>query len=155
MGLSVYPGFIDSLSAAGLQTRTPQQGGGGPGGGGPGGGGPGGGPGGPHTHITLPPGARTDSPGCVDNGFTAEIDVRSKARMRSVKVYVDGLVVKNTARKHFSVWIRGAGLDAGRSTIRVVAVDVNGRRDVDRARFRHCAPAVPTPQFTGRIAAGA
>ena len=35
MGLSVYPGFIDSLSAAGLQTRTPQQGGGG----GPGGGG--------------------------------------------------------------------------------------------------------------------
>jgi imidazolonepropionase-like amidohydrolase len=27
-GLSVYPGFIDSLSNAGLQTRTPQQGGG-------------------------------------------------------------------------------------------------------------------------------
>jgi imidazolonepropionase-like amidohydrolase len=32
-GLSVYPGFIDSLSAAGMQTRTPQQAGG-PGGGG-------------------------------------------------------------------------------------------------------------------------
>src|SRR5687768_17779463 len=33
-GLSVYPGFIDSLSTAGLPTRTPQPGGGGPGGGG-------------------------------------------------------------------------------------------------------------------------
>jgi hypothetical protein len=81
--------------------------------------------------------------------------VRSKPKLRSVKVYVDGLLVKTTARKHFSVWIRGAGLDTGRTTIRVVAVDENGRRDVDRARFRHCAPAVPAPQFTGRVSAGA
>ena len=36
-GLAVYPGFIDSLSTAGLPTRTPQPGGGGPGGGGGGG----------------------------------------------------------------------------------------------------------------------
>ncbi len=134
-------------------------GGGGPGGGGPGGGGPGGGgPGGggpdgpPRTEITLPPGARDR---CIDTGFTAEVNVRSKARMRSVKVFVDGLLVKTTARKHFSVWIRGAGLDAGRSTIRVVAVDVNGRRDVDRSRFSHCAPSVPSPQFTGRTSVGA
>ena len=71
-------------------------GGGGPGGGGPGGGGPGGGgPGGPpNTHITPPPGSDDRQPGCIDNGFTAEIKVRSKARMRSVKVYVDGKLVK-------------------------------------------------------------
>jgi hypothetical protein len=75
--------------------------------------------------------------------------------MRSVKVYVDGLMIKSTARKHFSVWVRGAGLDAGRRTIRVIAVDVNGRRDSSRSRFRHCAPAVPTPQFTGRASVGA
>ena len=33
-GLTVYPGFIDSLSTAGLQVQTPQRTGGGPGGGG-------------------------------------------------------------------------------------------------------------------------
>ena len=128
-------------------------GGGGGGGGGPGGGGPGGGgPGSPTSHITLPPGAHTTGhPRCTDHGFTAQIDVRSKTRLRSVRVYVDGMLIKTTARKHFSVWIRGAGLEAGKRTIRVVAVDRNGRRDVDRASFRYCAPAVPTPQFTGRM----
>ena len=130
-------------------------GGGGPGGGGtggPGGGGPGGGPGGPggpNVHVSSPPNGPDNK--CIDRGFRADVNVRGGTRLRRVDVYLEGELIKSSTRKQFSVWVPGAGLRSGRNSIRVVAVDVNGRRAVDRRSFRHCAPAVPSPQFTGKV----
>jgi hypothetical protein len=129
-------------------------GGGGKGGGGKGGGGSGAGNGNggsPNVQITGVP--RTGGPGrgtpCVDGGFRAKFNVRSKVGMRRVNVFVDGKLIKQSTSKQFSAWISVVGLRAGPNTIRVVAVDRNGRRDVASRSFRRCARAVPSPNFTG------
>lgn len=104
-----------------------------PGGGGPGGPG-GGGPGAP----------------CIDRGFRAKISIHDASpRMRRVDVFVNGKLIKRSTRKQFSVWVNVSGLRSGRNTIRVVAVDLDGRRDVARRSFRRCARAVASPDFTG------
>jgi hypothetical protein len=69
--------------------------------------------------------------------------------MKSVEVFVDGKLIKRTTSKQFSVWVSVAGLRNGRNTIRVVAVDRDGNRRVVSRTFRRCAPAVPSPSFTG------
>jgi hypothetical protein len=69
--------------------------------------------------------------------------------MRKVSVYLDGKLIKRSTDKRFSVWISVVGLRAGRNTIRVVAVDRRGRRDVASRSFRRCARAAPSPDFTG------
>jgi hypothetical protein len=105
----------------------------------------------PNVQITGVP--RTGGPGrgtpCVDGGFRAKFNVRSKVGMRRVNVFVDGKLIKQSTSKQFSVWISVVGLRAGPNTIRVVAVDRNGRRDVASRSFRRCARAVPSPNFTG------
>jgi hypothetical protein len=97
----------------------------------------------------VPPTGGGGDARCTDHGFSAHIRVHSKSRMRRVSVFVDGKLLKRTTRKDFSVWVAGAGLRSGRNRIRVVAVDVHGKRDVSSAKFRRCEPAVPSPQFTG------
>ena len=105
----------------------------------PGAGGNGGGPGGP----------RRGAP-CIDRGFTAKISIHAASRhMRSVDVFVNGKRIKRSTRKQFSVWVNVSGLRSGRNTIRVVAVDPDGRRDVTSRSFRRCARAVASPNFTG------
>lgn len=113
------------------------------------------GDGGPTVKITDVPswGGSAKSPRCVTRGFRAHFDIRSASRMRSVTVSLDGEVVKRSKSRRFSVWMNVQALRAGRNTIRVVAVDVNGRRSVDSRQFRHCAKAAPDPDFTGRVAA--
>jgi hypothetical protein len=131
--------------------------GGGKKGGGKGGGagGSGNGKGGPNIQITGVPsaGGRTGGPGrgapCTDAGFRAKFNIHSKAGMRKVNVFLDGKLIKQSTSKRFSVWVSVVGLRAGPNTIRVVAVDRNGRRDVSSRRFRRCARAVPSPNFTG------
>lgn len=109
----------------------------------------------PSTRIIGVPGSgpRTSSPPrsapCVDEGFLAEFRIRSKVRLRKVSVFLAGRLIRQTTRKRFSVWVKVSGLRSGRNTIRVVAVDRNGRRDVASRGFRRCARAVPTPNFTG------
>jgi len=134
-------------------------GGGGKGGGGKGngaGGAPGGGNGGPNVQITGVPssGGRTGGPPsrgapCTERGFRAKFRIHSEVRMRKVSVYLDGKLIKRSTDKRFSVWISVVGLRAGRNTIRVVAVDRRGRRDVASRSFRRCAGAAPSPDFTG------
>jgi Ice-binding-like len=136
-----------------------ETGGGNAGGGGKGngaGGGPGGGNGGPNVQITGVPrsGGNTGGPPgrgapCTDGGFRAKFRIHSEARMRNVSVYLDGKLIKQSTDKQFSVWISVVGLRAGRNTIRVVAVDRRGRRDVASRSFRRCARAAPSPDFTG------
>ncbi len=134
-------------------------GGGNAGGGGKGngaGGAPGDGNGGPNVQITGVPssGGRTGGPPsrgapCTDRGFRAKFRIHSEVRMRKVSVYLDGKLIKQSSSKRFSVWVSVRGLRAGRSTIRVVAVDRRGRRDVASRSFRRCARAAPSPDFTG------
>jgi hypothetical protein len=69
--------------------------------------------------------------------------------MRSVKVFLDGKLIKRSNQKQFSVWINVSGLRAGRNTIEVVAVDRKGRRGASSQSFRRCASALPSPNFTG------
>jgi len=102
-----------------------------------------GGPGGP-TVGRGPGGTR-----CTDGGFRARFRIRSAVRMRRVAVYLDGKLIKQSTRKQFSVWVSVVGLPAGRNTIRVVAVDRRGQRDVASRSFRRCARAAPSPGFTG------
>jgi hypothetical protein len=140
------------VGAAGGETGT---GGAGTGGGGRGGNGRGGSGGvgtKPNVRIFGVPGGPTAGRArgaCADQGFRARVRVRSSARMRSVSVYVDGKLIKRSAHKQLSVWVSIVGLRAGPSTIRVVAVDRRGRRDVATRTFRRCARAVPSPDFTG------
>jgi hypothetical protein len=69
--------------------------------------------------------------------------------MRSVKVFLDGKLIKRSNQKQFSVWVNVSGLRAGRNTIKVVAVDRQGRRGAASRSFRRCASALPSPNFTG------
>jgi len=95
------------------------------------------------------PRSRSRRARCVDAGFRANFRIRSRGRLRRVKVFVAGRQIRQTRRKRFSVWVKVGGLRAGRNIIRVVAVDRNGRRDVAIRSFRRCARAAPTPKFTG------
>jgi hypothetical protein len=139
--------------AGGGETGT--GGGGAGGGGGRGGNGRGGGGAGgtkPNVRIFGVPGGPTAGRArgaCTDAGFRAKFRVRSSGRLRRVTVFVDGKLIKRSTRKQFSVWVSVVGLRAGPSTIRVVAVDRRGRRDVATRTFRRCARAVPSPDFTG------
>lgn len=109
----------------------------------------------PNVRITGVPGTnrRTNRPPrsapCIDKGFRAKFRIRSRARLRKVSVFLAGRLIRQTTRKRFSVWVSYAGHRSGRTTIRVVAVDRNGRRDVASRSFRFCTRAVPTPSFTG------
>jgi len=125
--------------------------GGGGGGTGDGGGGTGDGGGGPTIQIIKPPstGDQTGDNRCVSHGFRARFRIQSPSRLRRVEVFLDGKVIKRSTSKKFSVWIKARGLRSGRNTIRVVAVDVNGRRDTAKRSFRRCASAAPNPDFTG------
>jgi hypothetical protein len=143
----------------GGETGGGNAGGGGKGGGGKGGkggGGAGGGTGRPHVQITGVPGSGEGTGGppgrgapCTTSGFRARFTIHSKVGMRKVSVYLDGKPIKRTTAKRFSVWIGVVGLRAGRNTIRVVAVDRRGRRDVASQSFRRCHRAAPSPDFTG------
>lgn len=117
-------------------------------------GGRGGGSGaGPNARIVgVPGGPRVgQGPGapCVDRGFRARFRVGGSARIRRVSVFLDGKLIKQSSSKRFSVWVSVQGLRVGRNTIRVVAVDREGRRDVTSQSFRRCARAAPNPDFTG------
>lgn len=122
------------------------------------GGGPGGGAnrnGGPNIQITgVPrPGGPPGTPGrgkpCTDDGFRVKFNIHSKGAMRNVSVFLDGKQIEQSTSKRFSVWVSIRGLRAGRHTLKVVAVDRRGRRDVARRNFRRCARAAPSPDFTG------
>jgi hypothetical protein len=108
---------------------------------------------GPNARIVGVPGGprvgRGSGPPCVDRGFRARFRIDGSARMRRVSVFLDGKLIKRSTDKRFSVWISVVGLRTGRSTIRVVAVDRRGRRDVASRSFRRCARAAPSPDFTG------
>jgi Ice-binding-like len=126
--------------------------GGGAGGGANGNGGPNSGP---NIQITgVPrPGGPPGTPGrgepCTDDGFRAKFNIHSEGAMRNVSVFLDGKQIKQSTRKRFSVWVGIVGLRAGRHTLKVVAVDRRGRRDVASRSFRRCARAAPSPDFTG------
>ncbi len=125
-------------------------GGGGTGGGGGGTGGGSGGPGaGPSAHITHVPGDGGTRPRCTSRGFSAKVSVGGKSDLRRVDVFVNGKLIKRSTRAEFRVWVKMRGLRSGRNTIRVVATDVDGRRDVARENFRRCDRAAPNPGFTG------
>lgn len=108
---------------------------------------------GPNARIVGVPGGprvgRGPGPPCIDRGFRARFRIDGSARMRRVSVFLDGKLIKQSSSKRFSVWVSVVGLRAGRSTIRVVAVDRRGRRDVVSRSFRRCARAAPSPDFTG------
>jgi Ice-binding-like len=151
----------DTITRPQCTADTGGGGGEGGGGGGGGGGGKGGANGGPNVQINGVPGAGGPNAGsggggggeggttCTGKGFRARINISDGSGMRRVEVFVDGERIKQSTSRHFSVWINVSGLRAGSNTIRVVAVDVKGRRDVASQSFRRCARAVPSPNFTG------
>ena len=142
---------IASVTLINDTITRPQCATGGGGGSGGGSGGPGGPGGKPALQITGVPGGGPGVGGrCTDHGFRAKISIHAAwGHMRRVDVFVNGKRIKRSTRKQFSVWINVSGLRSGRNTIRVVAVDPDGRRDVASRSFRRCARAVASPAFTG------
>jgi hypothetical protein len=91
-----------------------------------------------------------EGPTCVDRAFTTTFTINDPVGLRRVEVFLDGKLIRRTTAKHFSVRVGVAGLRTGSNTIRVVAVDKNGLRDVLTRTFRHCAAeATNQPEFTG------
>jgi hypothetical protein len=137
----------------------------GPGGGTGTGTGPGSSPGpdltGPLTRIIGLPGVRQPpirTPGarrppastvCTTRNFTARVRVRDRAGIHTVKVYLDGRLVKRTSRTRFSLRIEVRSLSVGRHRITVVARDRAGNKSVTSRHFGRCALALPAPRFTG------
>ncbi len=78
----------------------------------------------------VPRGSGGGGSTCVDHAFTTTFTIHDSVGMRQVRVFLDGKLIRRTTAKHFSVRIGVAGLRTGSNTIRVVAVDKNGRRDV-------------------------
>jgi hypothetical protein len=123
-----------------------------------GGDGPGDGPGGNGNGNPGPRGGPTvhivhGSPDCAGHGFRVKFNIKSRSGLRRADVYLNGHLVKHSTRKQFSVWIKNRDIRSGRNTIRLVAVDVNGRRDTQTRSFPRCEEA-SLPDFTGRTAAG-
>jgi len=82
-----------------------------------------------------PPGS---SSACVARDFRVWIGARDASKIRSVKVFLDGRLIKQTTHGQFYVWIRAARLDARRHTIRAVAIDRAGNRTSQTRRFNRC-----------------
>lgn len=134
----------------------------GPGGGGtgPGGDGPGpDGPGGegppdetpPGVVVVAPPGVTPPGGGanrCIAEDFKLRIRARDESGIRSIKVYLNGKMVKRTGRREITVSIRAEDLPAGRHSIRVAVQDNEGNRTIKTRGFRRCNPPA-FPDFTG------
>lgn len=86
---------------------------------------------------------------CTSRSFTAHVRIRDRSGIRRVRVYLDGKLVRRTARTRFSLRISVRGLPVGRHRITVVAQDRAGNRSVTRRRFGRCALALAAPRFTG------
>jgi hypothetical protein len=97
------------------------------------------------------PGARRPpaSTVCTTRNFTARVALRDGAGIRTVKVYLDGKLVRQTSLRRFSLGIKVRGLSVGPHRITVVARDRAGNRSVTTRRFGRCALALPAPRFTG------
>jgi hypothetical protein len=146
-----------------IVTRARCAGAGGPDDGGGGGGGGGDdGPGGPDRRgpgVIIGGGPGDGIPGnpvggggnnpCVARDFRLRIRTRDRSGIRSVRVFVDGRLVRRSTRRNFLVWIRAGRLGAGRHRLRVVATDRRGNRSVRRRSFRRCAQPLVNPNFTG------
>lgn len=100
---------------------------------------------GPEVRIVTPP-AGAD---CTTRNFTARVRISDQAGIKSVKVYLDGKLVKNTTRTRFSLVIKVRGLSVGSHRITVVARDRAGNRSVKRRLFTRCVLGVVVPRFTG------
>lgn len=101
---------------------------------------------GPAIRITGPPAAGAD---CIDRNFTARVRVSDTAGIKSVKVYLDGKLLRTTTRTRFSLTIKVQDLDVGRHRITVVATDRAGNQKMKRSSFERCALALSVPNFTG------
>jgi hypothetical protein len=76
------------------------------------------------------------------------IHVSSSAKLRSVRVMLDGRHLRTTRHKRFSVQVNARRLAPGTHVLRVVATDSGGRKTTLRQLFRRCRPPAQ-PAFTG------
>ncbi|HEV7918945.1 MAG TPA: ice-binding family protein [Solirubrobacterales bacterium] len=101
---------------------------------------------GPGIQVSAPPAGSDD---CTKRNFTTRVRVRDNAGIKSVKVYLDGELVRETRRTRFSLTVRVRDLSFGRHRITVVAYDRAGNRSVKRRSFGRCDLIVAVPQFAG------
>ena len=86
---------------------------------------------------------------CTTRNFTARVRIRDRAGIRSVRVFIDGRLVRRTSRTRFSLRINVRGLRVGPHRLTVVARDRAGNRSVTTRRFGRCALPLQVPRFTG------
>jgi hypothetical protein len=89
--------------------------------------------------------------GCTKATFSLRVrtSVASSTKIRSVRVSLDGKVIKRSTKSRFTLPIRSARLRSGRHRLVVVATDRAGRRRTVRRTFRRCARQRLVPMFTG------
>jgi hypothetical protein len=77
-------------------------------------------------------------PRCVRRARTFRIRVTDATQLASVRISVDGRLVRKAAVNRVDVRLRGRALRRGKHRLRVVAVDGAGNRTVLQRRFTAC-----------------
>jgi hypothetical protein len=87
---------------------------------------------------------------CVSSAFTVRIKVRvaKGTRLRSVRVRLDGKLIKKTSKKSFKIRVRASKLRTGRHKLSIRATDRGRRSRVLTRSFSRCAVRA-SPRFTG------
>jgi hypothetical protein len=75
---------------------------------------------------------------CGEHGLRVKVHVHAEAKLRSVRVQVNGRTVRNATKAAFVVRVPGARLKKGVNRIVVSARDAGGGATVKSARFKLC-----------------
>jgi CSLREA domain-containing protein len=92
---------------------------------------------------------------CVRRAFTVRVRARvaSSARLKAVRVTLDGRTLKRSKKGRFTVRVNAQRLRSGRHTLKIKAVDSANRSRTVTRRFTRCArptaPPLGNPRFTG------
>jgi hypothetical protein len=92
-------------------------------------------------------GAKNVPDACVRSAFTLRVRIDDDSALDSVKVLLDGRVIKKTTKKSFDVTIRAGALASGRHRLVVNATDSFGN---STKRVRHFTRCPREPAFTGK-----
>jgi hypothetical protein len=82
---------------------------------------------------------------CMTENFKSRVKISEQLDV-TTDVFLDGVRIKRTAKRSFTVLIEAKGLASGRHTIRVASRDAADNKRVRKARFDRCERVI---SFTG------
>jgi uncharacterized repeat protein (TIGR01451 family) len=87
---------------------------------------------------------------CFASSTTIKVKLKSKSRIVSAVVKLDGKRIKKTTKKQFTVVLNAGRIHSGRHTLQVSVLNGAGKRSSRKVHVTRCAPPkVVVPRFTG------